>query len=284
MSEIPTLKMNDGLAIPQLGFGSGFSTPYGPEPSSAQVVELFPIAIEAGYRLFDTAQVYGNEDGFGEAIAKTDVPRDELFITSKVATSAHGRDNTLKAFDESMRKLRMNVLDLYMIHWPLPMYDEYVETWRALAELQASGRVRSIGVSNFTEKHLRRLVDETGVAPVVNQVELSPEFPQVQLRAFHADQGVLTEAWGPLGQGRGLLERPVVVHLAEEKGKSAAQIVLRWHVQLGNVIIPKSLHPDRLRENVNIFDFELEPDEMSQLGTLAGDRFGPDPEAFDKRF
>jgi diketogulonate reductase-like aldo/keto reductase len=183
-----------------------------------------------------------------------------------------------------MHKLRLDVLDLYLIHWPLPMFDEYVETWKTFGELRASGRVRSIGVSNFTEKHLRRLLDETGMVPVVNQVELSPQFPQRQLRAFHAEHGILTEAWGPLGQGRGLLEEPVVSRLAKEKGKSGAQIVLRWHIELGNVIIPKSLHPERLLENVNIFDFELEADEMKELATLQGNRFGPDPEAFDKRF
>lgn len=284
MFMIPMLRMNDGRAIPQVGFGAGFATPDGPEPSSAQVVELFPAAIEAGYRLFDTAQVYGNEEGFGEAISKGGIPREELFITSKLATSAHGREKALMAFDESMRRLRLEVLDLYLIHWPLPMFDEYVETWKALVELQTSGRVRSIGVSNFTEKHLERLVEETGVVPAVNQVELNPEFPQRELRTFHAEHGILTEAWGPLGQGRGLLEKPAVTRLAKEKGKSAAQIVLRWHIQVGNVVIPKSLQPSRLRENVNIFDFELEAREMEQLATLEGERSGPDPEAFEKRF
>ena len=183
---------------------------------------------------------------------------DELFITTKLTNSEHGYDTTLAAFDGSMKKLGLDVLDLFLIHWPLPMFDQYVETWRAFERLLADGRVRSIGVSNFEIPHLQRLLAETDVTPAVNQVELHPEFPQEELRAFHDEHGILTESWGPLGQGKGLLENPDIVEVARRKGRTPAQVVLRWHVQLGCVVIPKSVHPDRMRENIELFDFELD--------------------------
>ncbi|WP_459643424.1 aldo/keto reductase [Kineococcus sp. NUM-3379] len=277
MTDVPTLALNDGTSVPQVGLGV-FQVP--PERTAENV----RTALEAGYRLIDTAQGYGNEEGVGEALATSGVPREEVYVTTKLTNSEHGRDSTLRAFDESMRKLRLEVLDLFLIHWPLPMFDRYVETWKAFEELRASGRVRSIGVSNFTVAHLERLAAETGTVPAVNQVELHPWLPQEELRAYHAAHGIVTEAWSPIGQGRGLLEEPVVAELAGAKGRSPAQVVLRWHVQLGNVVIPKSLTPSRIAENIDVFGFSLDEDDMARLATLAtGRRLGPDPETFDRR-
>jgi 2,5-diketo-D-gluconate reductase A len=277
MAAAPTLTMNDGNEIPQLGFGV-FQVP--PEHTAEPV----RVALEAGYRLIDTAQGYGNEQGVGEALAASGLPREEVFVTTKLTNSEHGYDRALRAFDASMAALGLDVLDLFLIHWPLPMVDRYVETWRALEKLQADGRVRSIGVSNFTVAHLRRLFDETDVVPAVNQVELHPWFPQEQLRAFHAEHAILTEAWSPIGQGKGLLAHPRLAELAEATGKSPAQVVLRWHVQLGNVVIPKSVTPARIRENLDVFDFTLDDAEMAAVtGMATGERIGPDPETFDRR-
>ncbi|HEY6685181.1 MAG TPA: aldo/keto reductase [Propionibacteriaceae bacterium] len=277
MSTVPSLVMNNGLQIPQLGFGV-FLVP--PEQTKQAVTE----ALEAGYRLIDTAQGYRNEEGVGAAIAESDVPRDELFITTKLTNSEHGYDTTLAAFDGSMDKLGIDVLDLFLIHWPLPMFDQYVETWRAFEKLLADGRVRSIGVSNFEIPHLQRLLAETDVTPAVNQIELHPEFPQEELREFHQQHGILTESWGPLGQGKGLLENPQIVEVAQRKDRTPAQIVLRWHVQLGCVVIPKSVHPDRIRENINIFDFELDDADMAEISKVrTGQRLGGDPNVFAMR-
>jgi 2,5-diketo-D-gluconate reductase A len=277
MSTVPSLVMNNGLQIPQLGFGV-FLVP--PEETKQAVTE----ALEAGYRLIDTAQGYRNEEGVGAAIAESDVPRDELFITTKLTNSEQGYDTTLAAFDGSMDKLGIDVLDLFLIHWPLPMFDQYVETWRAFEKLLADGRVRSIGVSNFEIPHLQRLLAETDVTPAVNQIELHPEFPQEQLREFHQQHGILTESWGPLGQGKGLLENPQIVEVAQRKDRTPAQVVLRWHVQLGCVVIPKSVNPDRIRENINIFDFELDDADMAEISKVrTGERLGGDPNVFAMR-
>jgi 2,5-diketo-D-gluconate reductase A len=277
MSTVPSLVMNNGLQIPQLGFGV-FLVP--PEETKQAVTE----ALEAGYRLIDTAQGYRNEEGVGAAIAESDVPRDELFITTKLTNSEQGYDTTLAAFDGSMDKLGIDVLDLFLIHWPLPMFDQYVETWRAFEKLLADGRVRSIGVSNFEIPHLQRLLAETDVTPAVNQIELHPEFPQEQLREFHQQHGILTESWGPLGQGKGLLENPQIVEVAQRKDRTPAQVVLRWHVQLGCVVIPKSVNPDRIRENINIFDFELDDADMAEISKVrTGQRLGGDPNVFAMR-
>ncbi|GAA4992515.1 aldo/keto reductase [Kineococcus glutinatus] len=273
----PTLTLNDGNTIPQLGLGV-FQTP---PDETAQVVRT---ALEAGYRLVDTAQGYQNEEGVGEALATADVPREEVFVTTKLTNSEHGRDKALRAFDESMRKLRLDVLDLFLIHWPLPMFDQYVETWKALEELQRDGRVRSIGVSNFTVAHLQRLARESEVVPALNQIELHPWFPQAELRAHHAEHGIVTQAWSPIGQGKGLLEEDAVQQVAAATGRTPAQVVLRWHVQLGNDVIPKSVTPERIRENLRVFDFELDEQQMATLAGLdAGRRLGPDPETFDRR-
>jgi 2,5-diketo-D-gluconate reductase A len=277
MSTVPSLVMNNGLQIPQLGFGV-FLVP--PEETKQAVTE----ALKAGYRLIDTAQGYRNEEGVGAAIAESDVPREELFITTKLTNSEHGYDTTLTAFDGSMEKLGIDVLDLFLIHWPLPMFDQYVETWRAFEKLLADGRVRSIGVSNFEIPHLQRLLAETDVTPAVNQIELHPEFPQEDLREFHQEYGILTESWGPLGQGKGLLENPHIVEVAQRKGRTPAQVVLRWHVQLGCVVIPKSVHPDRIRENIDIFDFELDDADMADISKVrTGQRLGGDPNVFAMR-
>jgi len=277
MSAVPSLVMNNGLHIPQVGFGV-FLVP--PEETKQAVAE----ALKAGYRLIDTAQGYRNEEGVGAAIAESDLSRDELFITTKLTNSQHGYDTTLAAFDGSMEKLGIDGLDLFLIHWPLPMFDEYVETWRAFEKLLADGRVRSIGVSNFEIPHLERLFAETDVTPAVNQIELHPEFPQEELREFHQEHGILTESWGPLGQGKGLLENPHIVEVARRKGRTPAQVVLRWHVQLGCVVIPKSVHPDRIQENIDLFDFELDDGDMAEISKVrTGQRLGADPNVFAMR-
>jgi 2,5-diketo-D-gluconate reductase A len=277
MSTVPSLTMNNGMHIPQLGFGV-FLVP--PEETKEAVAE----ALKAGYRLIDTAQGYRNEEGVGAAIAESDLPRDDLFITTKLTNSEQGYDTTLTAFDGSMEKLGIDVLDLFLIHWPQPMFDQYVDTWRAFEKLLADGRVRSIGVSNFEIPHLQRLMSETDVVPTVNQIELHPQFPQDELREFHAEHGILTESWGPLGQGKGLLEDPNVVEVARRKDRTPAQVVLRWHVQLGCIVIPKSVNPERIQENIDLFDFELDDADMAEISKVrTGQRLGGDPNTFAMR-
>jgi 2,5-diketo-D-gluconate reductase A len=275
MPQVPSLTFNNGVQIPQLGFGV-FQVP------PAEVIEPVLAALEAGYRLIDTAAMYGNEEGVGKAIAQSGVPRDEIFVTTKLNNPDHGYDATLKAFDTSMSKLGIDVLDLYLIHWPQPKRNAYVETWQAFEKLYADGRVRSIGVSNFATSHLKRLAAETDVKPVANQIELHPGLPQLQLRAFHAEHEILTEAWSPIGQGQGLLEDPTIAAIAGRVDRSPAQVVLRWHVQHGNVAIPKSVTPSRIKENIAVFDFELSDEDMAALTDLSGTgRIGPDPETFN---
>jgi diketogulonate reductase-like aldo/keto reductase len=275
MPQVPTLTFNNGVQIPQLGFGV-FQVP--PD----EVIEPVLTALEAGYRLIDTAAMYGNEEGVGKAIAQSGVPRDDLFVTTKLNNPDHGYDATLKAFDTSMSKLGIDVLDLYLIHWPLPKRNDYVETWKAFEKLYADGRVRSIGVSNFATHHLNRLAAETDVKPVANQIELHPGLPQLELRAFHAEHEIVTEAWSPIGQGQGLLEDPTIDAIAKRVDRSPAQVVLRWHVQHGNVVIPKSVTPSRIKENIAVFDFELSDEDMAALTDLTGSgRIGPDPETFN---
>ncbi len=277
MPAVPSLVMNNGIQIPQLGFGVFLIPPEETEKAASD-------ALSAGYRLIDTAQGYRNEEGVGAAIASAGIQRDELFITTKLTNSEQGYDKALRAFDESMNKLGLDVLDLFLIHWPQPMFDQYVETWRAFERLLADGRVSSIGVSNFEIEHLERLLAETDVVPAVNQVELHPEFPQEELREFHAEHGILTESWGPLGQGKGLLENPHILEVARRKARTPGQVVLRWHIQLGNVVIPKSVNPDRIRENIDIFDFELDEADMRAIEQVrTGRRLGADPNYFDMR-
>jgi 2,5-diketo-D-gluconate reductase A len=275
MPNVPTLTFNNGVEIPQLGFGV-FQVP--PD----EVVDPVLAAIEAGYRLIDTAAMYGNEAGVGKAIAQSGVSRDELFITTKLNNPDHGYDAALRAFDTSAKKLGLDVVDLYLIHWPMPKRNDYVETWKAFEKLYADGRVRSIGVSNFQTNHLNRLFAETEVKPVINQIELHPGFPQLELRAFHADNEMLTEAWSPIGQGSGLLEDPTIGSIAERVDRSPAQVVLRWHIQHGIVVIPKSVTPSRIKENIAVFDFELSDEDMAALTDLSGQgRLGPDPDSIN---
>ncbi|ASU80370.1 aldo/keto reductase [Actinopolyspora erythraea] len=274
MTQVPNITLNTGAKMPQLGFGVF-------QISSEEVVEPVRAALEAGYRSIDTAAVYGNEEGVGKAIAESGIPREELFVTTKLWNDRQGYDETFRAFDESLNKLGLDYVDLYLIHWPMPGQDTYVQTWQAFEKLHAEGRAKSIGVSNFHTSHLRRLFEETNVVPAVNQIELHPNLPQAELRAFHAEHGIATEAWSPIGQGKGLLEDSRLRGLAEKYGKSAAQVVLRWHIQLGNVTIPKSATPSRVRENLEVFDFELSEDDMKAIGELDNDgRVGPNPDVF----
>ncbi|WP_424185889.1 aldo/keto reductase [Actinokineospora sp. G85] len=271
---VPTVALNDGTAIPQLGFGVW-------QVPEDEVTAVVATALAAGYRSIDTAAIYGNEKGTGEAIAASGIPRDELFVTTKLWNSEQGYDSTLRAFDESMAKLGLDQLDLYLIHWAAPRRDKYVETFKAFEKLRADGRVRSIGVSNFHIPHLQRLLDETDVVPVVNQIELHPNLPQTELRAFHAEHGIATEAWSPLASG-GLLGDETLGALARKHGKSPAQVILRWHLQLGTIAIPKSVTPERIRANIDIFDFELDADDLKAIAGLEnGKRTGFDPDEFE---
>ncbi|MFI6450245.1 aldo/keto reductase [Streptosporangium amethystogenes] len=269
------ITLNNGVSMPRLGFG----VYQVPPPETAQVVSA---ALEAGYRSIDTAKLYGNERGVGEALAASGLPRDEVFVTTKLWNGDHGYDAALAAFDASMERLGLEQLDLYLIHWPTPARDLYVETWKALEKLYADGRVRAIGVSNFQPAHLTRLIEESDIVPAVNQVELHPALQQVELREFHARHGIVTEAWSPLAQGAVLVD-PVIVDIAEKYGKTPAQVVLRWHLDLDNVVIPKSVTPSRIRENLDVFDFALTAEDIAEIAKLdAGTRIGPDPDTFNR--
>ena len=271
--EIPAIELNDGTTIPQLGFGV-FQVP--PDETEKAVAE----ALEAGYRHIDTAAAYRNEAGVGRAIAASGIPRDELFITTKLWNDQQGHDKAIQAFAASAERLALDVIDLYLIHWPIAMADKFVETFQAFTELQADGRVRSIGVSNFHEPHLRRVIDEVGVTPSVNQIELHPYLQQQHLRNVHAELGIVTEAWSPIAQGA-VLDDPVITRIAEAHRRTPAQVALRWHIQLGNVVIPKSVTPARIRENMAIFDFELSAEDLDAIAQLdRGERTGPDPDEF----
>ncbi|MFI8848620.1 aldo/keto reductase [Streptomyces sp. 891-h] len=257
--------------MPQLGFG----VYQVPDDEAADTVSA---ALEAGYRSVDTAALYGNEGGTGKALRESGIPREELFVTTKLWNTDQGHDTALRAFDDSLERLGLDYIDLYLIHWPAPARELYVQTWRALAEIHDSGRARAIGVSNFETDHLHRLFDETGVVPAVNQIELHPRLQQPELRRFDADHAIVTEAWSPLGRGNGVLDDPVVRKAAAKHGKTPAQVVLRWHIQLGNVVIPKSVTPSRIKENLDVFDFELDGDDLREIQHLeSGTRIGPDP-------
>jgi 2,5-diketo-D-gluconate reductase A len=273
---VPEISLNNGVGIPQLGYGV-FRVA---DDATEQAVLA---ALECGYRSIDTASLYGNEAGVGRAVAASGLPRGELFVTTKLWNDDQGYESTFPAFEASLGRLRLDYVDLYLIHWPKPAMDRYVETWRAFEKLYADERVRAIGVSNFQIAHLERLIAETQVVPAVNQVELHPQLRQEQLRRFHAEHGIATEAWGPLGQGNALAD-PVIAAVAAGHGRSPAQVVLRWHLQLGNVVIPKSTTPSRIRENLDVFDFALSDAEMATIGSLdTGTRFGPDPDGLDTR-
>jgi 2,5-diketo-D-gluconate reductase A len=274
--EVPNVKLHDDVEIPQLGFGV-FQVP--PEDTQATVEE----ALQTGYRHIDTAAAYRNEAGVGAAIAASGLPREEIFVTTKLWNAAHGRDATLAAAEKSLAELGVQQVDLYLIHWPLPFEDLYMETWRAFEELKADGMTRSIGVSNFRLEELERLQSEAEQQPTVNQIELHPYLQQPELHAWHAEHGVATEAWSPIAQGAALDDETIGT-IAAHHERSPAQTILRWHVQLGNVVIPKSVTPARIRENFEIFDFELSEDDMAAIARLdRGERTGPDPATFNLR-
>ena len=265
------LKLNDGAAIPQIGLGVWQVDP----DITAKVVRW---GIAAGYRLIDTAEGYRNEEGVGEAIRGAGVPRGELFITSKLRNGAHQRDAAQRAFDDTMQKLGIEQIDLFLIHWPVPAQDKYVEAWKTLVELQKAGRIKSVGVSNFNQDHLERIIGETGVTPVVNQIELHPRFQQRDKREFHKKHNIRIESWSPLGSGR-LLADPTLEKIAKKHGMSVAQVIIRWHLQEGLVVIPKSIHQERIAGNFDVFGFELDADDMQTIHGLDSrdGRTGPDP-------
>jgi 2,5-diketo-D-gluconate reductase A len=270
----PSITLNDGNSIPQVGLGV-WQTP--PEDTERAVAT----ALAAGYRHVDTAAGYFNEREVGSAIAASDVPREDVFVVTKLWNADQGYDKTLAAFDASMDRLGFEYLDLYLIHWPVPERNLFVDTFKAFAHLRDQGRIRSIGVSNFEPEHLQILVDATGIVPAVNQIELHPLLQQQQLREVHAQLGIATEAWSPLGQGS-LLTNPSVTAVAEAHGKTAAQVLIRWHIQLGNIVIPKSVSPERIVSNFDVFDFELSEKDMASISALGdGTRLGPDPRTFN---
>jgi 2,5-diketo-D-gluconate reductase A len=275
VATVPTIRLNNGVEIPQLGFGV-YQVP--PEDTADAVAT----ALEIGYRHIDTAEMYGNEKGVGEAVARAGLDRGEVFVTSKLNNGFHRRDDALRAFDQSLADLGFEYLDLFLIHWPLPGIDvDYIETWKAMEEIYASGRCRAIGVSNFQAHHLRRLFSQAQVRPAVNQIEVHPYLTQEELRAFDADHEVVTEAWSPIAQGK-VLGDPVVQRVAERYSRTPAQVVLRWHVQRGDVVFPKSVSRERMQQNFELFDFELDGEAMGDLTALdRGERTGPDPDTFN---
>jgi 2,5-diketo-D-gluconate reductase A len=277
MNDVPTVQLNDGNQIPQLGFGVFQIDP-------RETVEAVRLALEVGYRHIDTAEMYGNEREVGEAIRASGLDRAEVFVTSKLNNGAHRPDDARAAFDRTLSALGFDHVDMFLIHWPLPtLYDgDYVSTWRMLEEFKADGRARSIGVSNFQVEHLERLAAETNVVPAVNQIELQPYFQNREVSAYGEEHGIATEAWSPIAQGA-VLDDPAIAGIAERLDRTPAQVVLRWHIQHGYIVFPKSVTPERIRENFELFDFELEPAELERLDALdrgeAG-RNGPHPDRF----
>jgi 2,5-diketo-D-gluconate reductase A len=274
MPAVPTIRLNNGVEIPQLGFGV-----FQIEPEQTREATL--MALEVGYRHIDTAEMYGNEKQVGEAVRDSDVPRDEVFVTSKLDNGFHAFDDALHAFDQTLKALEFDYVDLFLIHWPLPKVGNYVDTWRALEEIYRSGRARAIGVSNFQPHHLRRLQDETEITPAVNQIEVHPYLVQDEVRAYDAERGIATEAYSPIAQGL-VLDDPTIVGIAERLERTPAQVTLRWHIQRGDIVFPKSVTRERVEENLDIFDFELSDDDMAAITGLNRDeRTGQDPDTFN---
>lgn len=272
-TSIPAVALHDGVEIPQLGFGV-FQVP--PEDTQTAV----EVALATGYRHIDTAAAYRNEAGVGAAIAAAGLARDEIFVTTKLWNAEQGFDSTLRACEQSLERLGMDHVDLYLIHWPVPTEDRFLDTWRAFERISEEGKSRSIGVSNFRVEDLERLEREAEMQPTVNQIELHPELQQAELRAWHADHEIATEAWSPLAQGA-LLDDETIATIAAHHEKTPAQTILRWHLQIGNLVIPKSVTPERVRENFDLFDFELSEDDLGAIARLdAGNRTGPDPATF----
>jgi 2,5-diketo-D-gluconate reductase A len=273
MNQVPSVTLHDGVEIPQLGFGV-FQVP------ADDTEDVVTEALGVGYRHVDTAAAYRNEKGVGKAVAASGIPREDIFVTTKLWNSSQGFDSALETFDKSLGRLGMDYVDLYLIHWPVPSQDRFVETWRAFERIHKEGRARTIGVSNFRIEDLQRLEAETDVRPTINQVELHPQMQQRELRVFHEQREIATEAWSPLAQGA-VLADDTIDGIASAHGKTPAQTILRWHLQLGNVVIPKSVTPARIRENFELFDFELSEQEMNAIGALDRDeRIGPDPATF----
>jgi 2,5-diketo-D-gluconate reductase A len=271
----PLVEMNDGRSIPVIGFGVW-------QVPDDVVVDATLAALEVGYRHIDTAAVYQNERGVGEALRRSGLNRDDVFVTTKVWNTDQGYDQTLRAFDTSTGLLGIDEVDLYLVHWPTPARDIYLDSWRALIRLREEGRARSIGVSNFHEAHLRKIIDETGVIPGINQIELQPWLPQTHMRDIDARLGIKTEAWSPLGSGR-LIDDPIIAEVAAKHGKSPAQVMVRWSIQLGNIVLPKSVTPTRIEQNIDVFDFILDEADMAAIATLeSGQRTGPNPDDFNE--
>jgi 2,5-diketo-D-gluconate reductase A len=270
MSTQPNIQLKDGNLVPQLGFGVW-------QLPNAQAAKVVGTAISTGYRSIDTAAIYGNETGVGKAIAANLAPRAELFITTKLWNDRHTTAH--RAFDESLKRLQLDYIDLYLIHWPKPRQNAYVEAWQTLVKLKEQGRAKSVGVSNFTVSHLKRIIDATGEVPSVNQIELHPRFQQKELVAYHEEHGIVTESWSPLGQGT-LLHDPALNTVAQKHGKTPAQVVIRWHLDCGYIVIPKSATPSRIRENFDVFDFSLDADDLAKIAALdrKDGRIGPEPE------
>jgi diketogulonate reductase-like aldo/keto reductase len=273
MSAVPQVTLNNGVAIPQLGFGVW-------QVSTDDIVPAVAKALQVGYRHIDTAAIYGNEEGVGAAIADSGIARDDLFVTTKLWNADHGFDSTLAAFDASLQRLGLDYVDLYLIHWPVPAKDAYVHTWKAFERIYADRRARAIGVSNFLPEHLRRLLAETEVVPAVNQIELHPTFGQQELVRLHRELGIHTEAYSPLGLAQDL-SAPAVVQIAERLGRTPAQVILRWHLQAGRIVFPKSITPSRIEENFDVFGFELSAADLAAIDELdAGNRLGQNPATF----
>ncbi|WP_350305356.1 2,5-didehydrogluconate reductase DkgA [Photorhabdus viridis] len=273
MDNQPIIRLADGNHMPQLGLGSWAA-------DNQQVVTTIHAALDIGYRAIDTAAIYNNEKGVGKALQETDIPREDIFVTTKLWNNKH--QDVRAALTESLEKLQLDYIDLYLMHWPAPPQDQYVEAWQQFIELQKEGLIRSIGVSNFHTEHLQRLINETGVHPVINQVELHPLLQQRQLHAWNATHNIVTESWSPLAQGgEGVFDNPLVQHLAQKYSKTPAQIVIRWHIDNGMIVIPKSTTLSRLRENFEVFDFKLDKEDLTAMMTLdIGKRLGPSPETF----
>jgi 2,5-diketo-D-gluconate reductase A len=275
VATVPTIRLNNGVEIPQLGFGVW-------QIDQQDTVGAVRTALDVGYRHIDTAEMYGNEKEVGQAVRESGVDRSEVFVTSKLNNGFHAREDALRAFDRTLADLDLGYVDLFLVHWPLPTIDvDYVETWKAMEEIYAGGTCRAIGVSNFQPHHLRRMFGETTVRPAVNQVEVHPYLVNDEVRTFGADHEIVTEAWSPIAQGK-VLDDPVIVAIAERVGRTPAQVVLRWHVQRGDVVFPKSVTPSRIEENFALFDFELDQGDMVAITALdRGERTGPDPDTFD---
>jgi 2,5-diketo-D-gluconate reductase A len=274
VASVPTIRLNNGVEIPQLGFGVFQIKP-------EQTAEATRTALDVGYRHIDTAQMYGNEKEVGQALHESGIPRDQVFVTSKLNNNRQERDDILRSFDQSLADLGFDYLDLFLIHWPLPGVSDYVKRWNVMEEIYAGGRVRAIGVSNFQPHHLRNVFASSEVKPAVNQVEVSPFLVQDEVRAFDADHEIVTEAWSPIARGK-VADDPVIGGIAERLGRSPAQVTLRWHVQRGDVVFPKSVNRSRIEENFAIFDFELDESDMAAISALdRGERTGPNPDEFN---